>query len=99
MKIVYDPILGRLRRYDGDHTHAAKAPVTHSAGYIPVWGDEDSQELEEGFEVVERIVTVPVNQTSSGIKGQEAYGGNYWYKCVATDTWVRTAVETTFDNS
>lgn len=42
---------------------------------------------------IEQYVTAPVDEGSTGIKGQRAYSSNYVYECVATDTWVRTAVE------
>ena len=36
------------------------------------------------------------NQDSDGIKGQWSFDGNYIYKCIATDTWIRYAVATEF---
>lgn len=41
-------------------------------------------------------VAVPATPTSSGITGQWAYGSNYEYRCIATDTWVRKLVVTSW---
>jgi hypothetical protein len=49
-------------------------------------------ELGGGFE----YVTAPDTPTSTGTQGQFAYSGNYLYVCVATDTWVRCAAESTW---
>lgn len=37
-------------------------------------------------------VTPPATSTSPGVAGQVAYDGSYFYICVATNTWVRTAI-------
>ena len=42
-------------------------------------------------------VSVPATNTSPGLKGQWALDTNYYYHCVATNTWVRKAVETVFE--
>ena len=44
----------------------------------------------------DREVSVPANNTSTGTKGQWALDSNYYYQCVATNTWIRKAVETSF---
>lgn len=41
-------------------------------------------------------VTAPTTPTSTGVQGQRAYSDNYVYECVATDTWVRYAAESTW---
>ncbi len=41
-------------------------------------------------------VTAPATPTSTGTQGQFAYSGNYLYVCVAADTWIRTAAESTW---
>ena len=38
--------------------------------------------------------SVPASSTSTGITGQVAYGGNYVYICVATNTWRRISATT-----
>lgn len=42
------------------------------------------------------IVTpgVPPTPSAAGIKGQMAYDANYFYICIATNTWLRTALST-----
>lgn len=40
------------------------------------------------------IVAVPATATSTGSFGEIAFDATYLYVCVATDTWVRTAVAT-----
>jgi len=34
--------------------------------------------------------------TGTGVKGQRIYNSGYMYECIATNTWVRSAVETTW---
>lgn len=36
-------------------------------------------------------VSAPSSPTDSGTRGQRAYGGNYVYECIATNTWVKYA--------
>jgi hypothetical protein len=38
--------------------------------------------------------SVPASATASGVKGQISYDSNYFYVCVATNTWKRTALST-----
>lgn len=40
------------------------------------------------------FVTAPANKTSTGTVGQEAYDGNYGYKCTATNVWKRYLLAT-----
>ena len=41
-------------------------------------------------------VSAPATPTSSGVQGQRAYTDNYVYECVATNTWVRYAAESSW---
>lgn len=45
-------------------------------------------------EVICLSSAVPTLSTDTGIAGQWASDDNYLYKCIATDTWVRTALTT-----
>ncbi len=47
-----------------------------------------------GVPVVTQIVTPPANSNSSGVAGQIAYDANYFYQCIATNTWKRSALST-----
>jgi hypothetical protein len=38
--------------------------------------------------------TAPTSPTASGVQGQLAYDGTYWYVCTATNTWMRTQLST-----
>lgn len=40
------------------------------------------------------FVTAPANAGDPGSPGQIAYDGSFFYICVATDTWLRTAIAT-----
>lgn len=40
------------------------------------------------------LVAAPATASSTGTAGQEAYDANYYYRCVATDTWVRVGLST-----
>lgn len=53
---------------------------------------DDSRLTSNGVEYVD----VPATPTSTGIQGQRAYADNYVYECIATDTWVRYAAESTW---
>ena len=37
-------------------------------------------------------VAVPASASASGTAGQVAYDGEYFYICVATNTWIRAAM-------
>jgi len=39
-------------------------------------------------------VAAPASASSTGVAGTIAYDSNYFYQCVATDTWKRTALST-----
>jgi hypothetical protein len=48
------------------------------------------------FNNKDALVSVPASATASGTQGNWSYGSGYMYKCVATNTWVRWAVVTTW---
>ena len=83
---------GSWRKMDGD----VAGPETNTNNNVPQWDGVDSKKLKDGLPVVEQWVAVPDTPTSTGIKGQKAYGGNYLYECVAANIWVRSAVESTW---
>ena len=39
---------------------------------------------------------VPASSTSTGVAGQVAYNSNHVYICVATDTWIRANIQSSF---
>lgn len=39
-------------------------------------------------------VDVPASATASGVAGQVAYNGSFFYVCVSSNTWVRVALST-----
>lgn len=39
-------------------------------------------------------VAVPASAAAAGVAGQYAYDTNYFYICVAADTWMRVAIGT-----
>jgi len=41
-----------------------------------------------------KLVTVPATATSTGVVGEVAFDANFAYFCVATNVWVRAAVNT-----
>ncbi len=41
-----------------------------------------------------QFVSVPLTAAAAGTAGQVAYDAAYFYVCVATNTWVRTALAT-----
>ena len=44
----------------------------------------------------EESVTTPVTNNSAGVLQEWKYSAGYFHDCVATNTWVRTPVETVF---
>lgn len=40
------------------------------------------------------VTSVPATAASTGTAGQIAYDGSWLYVCVATNTWLRTAIAT-----
>lgn len=75
---------------------AAVAPVSNSADFVPQWDGANTGVLKEGLEVVDQWITAAPTPTGTGLKGQRFYSSGYMYECVATNTWIRTAVETTW---
>jgi hypothetical protein len=51
-------------------------------------GDIISTEIQELYVPVEEVT----GPNATGVKGQWSYGLGYYYKCVATDTWIKVAV-------
>jgi hypothetical protein len=45
---------------------------------------------------IEQWVVAPATSSSTGIKGQMAVDASYLYVCIATNTWVRAAIATSF---
>lgn len=43
---------------------------------------------------VSQLVATPASATATGTAGQIAYDASYFYVCIATDTWERTALST-----
>lgn len=40
------------------------------------------------------FITPPTSATDTGVAGQVAYDGSFFYVCTATNIWVRTALAT-----
>ena len=48
------------------------------------------------LQVISDITTAPTSSTATGIKGEVRFVGTDRYECIATDTWVKSTVITTF---
>ena len=55
-------------------------------------GDLISSELQELYVPVEEVTS----SNATGVKGQWSYGLGYYYKCVATNTWIKISAITSF---
>lgn len=55
-------------------------------------GNSNVTKLYLGNNQIPQIVAVPSTATSSGQVGQIAYDSNFFYVCVANNTWVRVAL-------
>lgn len=72
-----------------------KAEQTAAAGYEPAITEGTSAQYLRGDKTWQSVwVAPPFAATSSGIEGQKAYDSSWLYICVATNTWVRTALAT-----
>lgn len=83
----------------GSGTVIASSPL--SLGKSDVWTPQNDgsgsgldADLLDGLHSTSfaRITTVPATATSTGSAGQIAYDTNFFYVCVATNTWRRTAL-------
>lgn len=71
-------------------------PASHQDNFVPQWDGANTGVLKEGLEVVEQWIASAPTPTGTGLKGQRYYSSGYLYECVATNTWIRAAVETTW---
>jgi hypothetical protein len=81
--------------------HGTGNIVTEDGNDVTLSGDKMISLIFDGTNwVVVRFalnfVSAPASSSSTGKKGDFAYASNYMYFCVDTDTWVRSAVESSF---
>jgi hypothetical protein len=81
-----------LSNRDAIDSHPASAIAFSNVDMV---ADNVKDAIDE-LHIRNNFVTPPIAQDSTGVVGQWSYDSNYFYKCVATDTWVRTAVESTW---
>lgn len=70
------------------------APRVALSGAAAQAGDAMRKNEVEQAVAAGRWVAAPLAWNSTGLAGQEAYDANYYYICVATNTWRRTAIAT-----
>jgi hypothetical protein len=87
---------GGLAFTPGSTNDINNALPTPAAGYAVFNSDLSSMQVSNGsaFLTIPTVVAVPSTATSTGKPGQIAYSSTWIYVCVATNTWVRSALAT-----
>jgi hypothetical protein len=75
-------------------------PVASVLDCIPIFGDTGGKNLKDSgkrlTDYKEQWVNAPGSKTSTGTIGQFAYDTNFFYICVAANTWARTPIARTW---
>jgi len=82
----------RVRRLEA--LRASEIPIEAIAGSTARNVQEALEGLQLGVDARVELVAAPATAASTGAAGQVAYDADYWYVCVATDTWKRVAIAT-----
>lgn len=69
-------------------------PNPHQHEISDVAGLQDALDLRQPTGNYAELTTPPASATSAGIAGSFAYDSNFFYVCVANNTWVRAALST-----
>lgn len=67
--------------------------VVHDPAGVPVSNKITVQNL---FKKTVSVAAAPANNSSTGIQGQMVANGSYLYVCVATNSWIRIAANTSW---
>lgn len=87
-KVIATPSGGGAGAYAGRVLAAGDIPSL-SATYQATTGKNTP-----GASGYSQLVAAPASAGAAGTAGQEAYDSGFYYRCVATNTWVRAAIAT-----
>lgn len=92
---THPDVLTQVLLFNQNVLELQKTTMQRSAVYV------GSDEVPDGYNVqidpegdVANIVDAPASATATGTMGQTAYDSNYFYVCIATNTWKRVALST-----
>ena len=92
---THPDVLTQVLLFNQNVLELQKTTMQRSAVYV------GSGTAPEGYNVqidpegdVANIVDAPASATATGTMGQTAYDSNYFYVCIATNTWKRVALST-----
>ncbi len=92
---THPDVLTQVLLFNQNVLELQKTTMQRSAVYV------GSGTVPEGYNVqidpegdVANIVDAPASATATGTMGQTAYDSNYFYVCIATNTWKRVALST-----
>lgn len=91
---VYAPI---IHNHDTDYSNIGH---NHDTVYAPIAHDHNTDYYTQSqvdtslSNKMDNWVSPPASSNSSGVVGQKSYDSDYFYVCVATDTWKRTPLST-----
>ena len=92
---THPDVLTQVLLFNQNVLELQKTTMQRSAVYV------GSGTVPEGYNVqidpegdVANIVDAPASATATGTMGQTAYDSNYFYICIATNTWKRVALST-----
>ena len=92
---THPDVLTQVLLFNQNVLELQKTTMQRSAVYV------GSGTVPEGYNVqidpegdIANIVDAPASATATGTMGQTAYDSNYFYVCIATNTWKRVALST-----
>ena len=92
---THPDVLTQVLLFNQNVLELQKTTMQRSAVYV------GSGEVPDGYNVqidpegdVANVVDAPASATATGTMGQTAYDSNYFYVCIATNTWKRVALST-----
>jgi hypothetical protein len=92
---THPDVLTQVLLFNQNVLELQKTTMQRSAVYV------GSGTVPEGYDIqidpdgdVANVVDAPASATATGTIGQTAYDTNYFYVCVATNTWKRVALST-----
>lgn len=92
---THPDILTQVLLFNQNVLELQKTTMQRSAVYV------GSGDVPDGYNVqidpdgdVANVVDAPASSTATGTIGQTAYDSNYFYICIATNTWKRVALST-----
>ena len=87
------PTNSSLILHSAQHTNANDA-IEALQLKVGITDSADTTSIDYKLRQKLQFVSAPVTAAATGTVGQVAYDATYFYVCIATNTWVRTALVT-----